>query len=51
MDRLSSKMLGTKIKNAKQIYIPPNLFQLINNVALTISGHGESKIWSSSKDP
>ena len=28
----------------------PNLFEIIDNVAVTISGHNENKIWFSSID-
>ena len=45
---LNSKLLNKQIfRNRYQL---PNLFELIDNVAITISGHDEDKIWFSSID-
>ena len=45
---LNSKLLNKQIFRNR--YQMPNLFELIDNVAVTISGHGERNIWFSSID-
>ena len=45
---LNSKLLNNQIFRNR--YQKPNLFELIGNVAVTISGHDENKIWFSSID-
>ena len=45
---LNSKLLNKQIFRNR--YQMPNLFELIDNVAVTISGHEENKIWFSSID-
>ena len=45
---LNSKLLNKQIFRNR--YQMPNLFELIDNVAVTISGHDERNIWFSSND-
>ena len=45
---LNSKLLNKQIFRNR--YQMPYLFELIDNVAVTISGHNEDKIWFSSID-